>query len=67
MLEARKHPHNNARNSHISAGGMTQPHPAPRFDSVNYESPAAIPERGSGTAKLLRSVGCSEKTIDSLT
>ncbi len=67
MAEAQEHPHNMARNSHIVSGGMAHPHPAPRFAGVKPSFPAPIPNRGADTAKLLKSVGCSNEIIESLT
>jgi len=67
LAEAQDHPHNKARNSHTKVGGMSHPHPAPRFDSVNPVCPTAIPQKGADTASLLQSIGCSPETIKSLT
>jgi len=67
MEEAQKHPHNKARNSHVKSGGMSHPHPAPRFSGDSQPFPAPIPKRGANTAELLKSVGCSEEIISSLT
>ncbi len=67
MEEAQEHPHNKARNSHIKSGNFVHPHPAPRFGGATPEYPAPIPKRGADTASLLKSVGCSEDIIKSLT
>lgn len=67
LAEAGEHPHNKARNSHVKSGGMTHPHPAPRFSSKKPVFPASIPKRGADTASLLKSVGCSDEIIDKLT
>jgi len=66
VTEAQEHPHNKARNSHVKSGSMAHPHPAPRLNSLNYSYPAAIPSRGADTASLLRSVGCSDETVENL-
>ena len=67
IAEAQEHPHNKARNSHVKIAGMSHPHPVPRLSSVQYSKPALIPKKGGDTASLLRSVGCSEEVIDTLT
>lgn len=67
MEEAQEHPHNKARNSHIKSGGLVHPHPAPRFGGETPEYPAPIPRRGADTASILKSVGCSDEIIKSLT
>lgn len=67
LVEAQEHPHNKARNSHVKSGGMSHPHPAPRFDSRKPDFPASIPKRGADTANLLKEVGCSDAIIASLT
>ena len=67
MEEAQEHPHNKTRNSHHKSGAMVHPHPAPRFGSNTPEYPALIPKRGADTASLLKSVGCSDDVIKSLT
>jgi len=67
LAEAGEHPHNKARNSHAKAGGMTHANPAPRFSGEKPAFPAPIPKRGADTASLLKSVGCSDEIINSLT
>jgi len=67
LEEAQEHPHNKARNSHFKTGPMVHPHPAPRFSGKQPVYPAPIPKRGADTAALLKSVGCSDDVIKSLT
>jgi len=67
MEEAQEHPHNKARKSHLKSGNFVHPHPAPRFGGETPDYPASIPKRGADTAALLKSVGCSEETIELLT
>ena len=67
LTEAQEHPHNKARNSHFKFSGMSHPHPAPRLRSVKYSDPAPIPQKGVDTVNVLRSIGCSEDTIELLT
>jgi len=61
LAEAQEHKHNKARNSHTKIGGMSHPH------SANPICSTSIPEKGADTVRLLRSVGCSPETIQSLT
>ena len=65
--EAQSHPHNVARNSHVQFGPMTHPHSAPRFNGSKVFTPGEIPQRGADTLELLRSIGCSDEIIESLT
>ncbi len=63
--EALRHPHNLARETHVSVGGVMQPAPAPRFS----RTPAARPEPGStpDPAGVLRAWGIEPALIDGLT
>ena len=67
MSEVEEHPHNKARGSHVKQAGMLHPQMAPRLGSLELSSPASIPTRGADTAELLKSVGCSDEIIQSLT
>jgi alpha-methylacyl-CoA racemase len=65
--EAPRDPHNAERNTFVTAGGVVQPRPAPRFS----RTPAADPvmpkiAQGTDSAALLRAIGYSEDQIDSL-
>jgi alpha-methylacyl-CoA racemase len=67
LAEAPHDPHNAERKTFVTAGGVMQPRPAPRFS----RTPAADPimpntARGTDSAALLRSVGYSEEKINSL-
>jgi alpha-methylacyl-CoA racemase len=42
LAEAPEHPHNRARGTFVSAGGVLQPAPAPRFSAT----PARPPRMG---------------------
>ena len=57
FAEAREHPHNLARRSFVSVGGVVQPAPAPRFSRTPSEVRAAPPDRGVGGAGALRDWG----------
>jgi alpha-methylacyl-CoA racemase len=64
--ESRADPHNRARQSFVTLGGVAQPAPAPRFS----RTPAAVrgtpPERGEGGRAALRDWGFVEKEINQL-
>jgi alpha-methylacyl-CoA racemase len=45
--EARTHPHNAARGSHVAVGGVAQPAPAPRFSRTPGAVSRPPPERGA--------------------
>ena len=64
--EARRHPHNVARQSYITRAKVEQPAPAPRFSAT----PAAVrrdpPERGAGGSEALADWGFSRADIERL-
>jgi crotonobetainyl-CoA:carnitine CoA-transferase CaiB-like acyl-CoA transferase len=51
--EARSHPHNAARKTFISPGGVLQPAPAPRFSSTALAIQSPPPLRGEHTEEIL--------------
>ena len=67
MAEAPNDPHNAARGTFVNAGGVMQPRPAPRFSATPSTDPV-MPKiaDGSDSAALLRGMGYSEESIDSL-
>ena len=66
MSEAPLHPHNQARETFMNAGGAWVPGPAPRFGSAERQMPAA-PMRDSGaTDELLHLAGYSITDIGRL-
>lgn len=67
MTEAQHHPHNKARKSHVARGSFAQPLPAPRFSGGVVPALEDIPKKGADTERLLRSIGCSDDVINSLT
>lgn len=67
MSEAQNHPHNKARNSHISKGKMAHPHAAPRFGSTPSFKPEPIPARGQDTVQILKRIGLDDNLIADLT
>jgi len=66
MAEAATHPHVAARRTLAEGNGITQPMPAPRFS----DTPATLPERGSGSPALVRAtlhgLGLSEDDVAAL-
>lgn len=65
--EARGHPHNAARGTHVSIGGIVQPAPAPRFE----RTPPPLPEPpedqpGIDGAALLKEWGVEAARVESL-
>lgn len=64
-IEATKHPHNAARNSHTESGGFIQPHSVPRFESAGVQS-AIVANNGEGTDVVLQSLGYSAEDIAKL-
>ena len=67
LAEAPHDPHNVERKTFVSAGGVMQPRPAPRFSATPATDPV-MPRLSGGTdsAALLRAVGYSEERIASL-
>ena len=67
LAEAPHDPHNAERKTFVTAGGVTQPRPAPRFSATPASDPV-MPKIAEGTdsAALLRAVGYSEEKIDAL-
>jgi alpha-methylacyl-CoA racemase len=57
MREAPDHPHNRARGTFITAGGVVQPAPAPRFSRTAPEVQGPPPSPGEHTDAALRDWG----------
>lgn len=55
--EAVKHPHNQARSTHLKIDGDYQPAPAPRFSRTECEIPLSPPSEGQHTAQILSQLG----------
>ena len=64
--EARRHPHNAARGAFVSAGGVEQPAPAPRFSRTPGGIRRAPPERGEGGGGALADWGFSSEEVSRL-
>ena len=64
--EARRDPHNVARNAFIDLSGIKQPAPAPRFSRSPGTVRRAPPERGEGGAQALLDWGFTSKEIEGL-
>lgn len=66
MNEAAEHPHNSARGTFVSQGGVVQPAPAPRFDRTPSTLPAQAPRTGEHTTELLAKAGLTSGEIEAL-
>ena len=64
--EARRHPHNLARHSHISVARLEQPAPAPRYSATPAEVRREPPERGAGGRAALADWGFAPAEIEGL-
>jgi alpha-methylacyl-CoA racemase len=64
--EARDHPHNVARRSYTTLGGIDQPAPAPRFSRTPGVASHMPPERGAGGAQALADWGFTQRDIERL-
>lgn len=66
MGEAPRHPHNVARETFISVGGVTQPAPAPRYSATLMPTPEPAPAAGSDSETLLSALGYDGSRIAAL-
>ena len=66
MAEAPQHPHNVARKTFATVGGVTQPMPAPRYSVSVIDVPQPAPRVGSDTDRVLASLGYDAVRIDTL-
>jgi len=66
MSEAPSHPHNLARGTFVTAGGVAQPAPAPRFDRTPTSLPPKAPRAGQHSAALLAESGFAQGDIAAL-
>jgi alpha-methylacyl-CoA racemase len=66
MGEAPSHPHNLARGTFVSDGGVAQPAPAPRFDRTPTCLPPKAPGAGQHSAALLGESGFAPAEIAAL-
>jgi alpha-methylacyl-CoA racemase len=64
--EARTHPHNVARGTHVAVGGVPQPAPAPRFSRTPGAVSRPPPERGALGHEALADWGFTSAEIDRL-
>jgi alpha-methylacyl-CoA racemase len=65
MEEAPNHPHSAARNTFVSAGGVVQPAPCPRFLDTPSREPA-MPSGSTDTDAILSTLGYSPDDIRNL-
>ncbi len=66
MDEAKRHPHNVARNAFVELGGVAQPAPAPRFSRTKPEVTTPPSQPGADTDAALRAWGFSEQELRAL-
>ncbi|MGQ0674742.1 MAG: CaiB/BaiF CoA transferase family protein [Rhodospirillales bacterium] len=66
FAEAPMHPHNAARRSFVSAFGVTQPAPAPRFERTPGAVAGPPPAPGRDTRAALKDWGFADSEIDAL-
>ena len=66
MSEAPQHLHNRARETFVTVEGITQPAPAPRFESTPTGSPKPPPVPGQDTDEVLSELGLSRSEIGKL-
>jgi alpha-methylacyl-CoA racemase len=66
MGEAPQHPHNVARGTFVTDGGVVQPAPAPRFDRTPARLPPPAPPIGAHTAEILARLGHTEADVAAL-
>ncbi|HEX4725719.1 MAG TPA: CaiB/BaiF CoA-transferase family protein [Pseudonocardiaceae bacterium] len=64
--EAADHPHNKARETFVSVGGVTQPAPAPKFDRTPPQPPEPPAPTGGDTEAVLIELGVTADEISSL-
>jgi len=62
--EAPQHPHNQARGTFVTAHGLTQPAPAPRFSRSVPDQPGSCP--APAAAELLRGWGLDAETLNAV-
>ncbi len=66
FTEAPMHPHHQARQTYIKINGVTQPAPAPRFNTHSLTTPNAPSKEGADTEAVLADFGFSEQEIRNL-
>ena len=66
MADAAKHPHNVHRQTIVTAGGVQQPAPAPRFSRTSPELGLLPGHPGQHTREILADWGVTSDRIDAL-
>ncbi len=66
LTEAPDHPHNLARGTFVTAGGVVQPAPAPRYSTLDTRTPD-MPTAGTDTQAILSELGLSAEEIARIT
>jgi alpha-methylacyl-CoA racemase len=66
MAEARRHPHQRARDAYVEVGGTLQPRPAPRFSRTDAAVQGPPAGDGEHTDAVLADWGFSQGEITAL-
>jgi alpha-methylacyl-CoA racemase len=66
MAEARRHPHQRARQAYVDVGGSLQPRPAPRFSRTDARVQCPSADDGEHTEAVLAGWGFSQGEIAAL-
>ncbi|MER5437083.1 CaiB/BaiF CoA-transferase family protein [Streptomyces sp. NPDC002790] len=66
LTEAARHPHNVARGTYYTDGGVLQPAPAPRFLGTPATTPRRAPVVGTHTREVLTEIGLAEDVVEAL-
>lgn len=66
MTEAATHPHNVARGTYYTEGGLLQPAPAPRLQGTPAPVPRPARVIGSDTREVLTGIGLAADAVDAL-
>jgi alpha-methylacyl-CoA racemase len=66
LSEVHQHAHNQARQSFVKIGGITQPAPTPRFSRTPSGAPTPRTKPGVDTRAVLADVGFSDAEIENL-
>ncbi len=63
LTEAPDHPHNRSRDTFVTAGGVRQPTPAPRYSSIET-TPPEMSNGQTHTRELLAGLGYTDEQIE---
>jgi alpha-methylacyl-CoA racemase len=66
LTEAAIYPHNLARGTYLTEGGLLQPAPAPRYLGTPAATPRPAPRIGADTRDVLTEIGLDDAAVDAL-